>query len=178
MYQPSTSCKPQGGCSRDIVDRLIYRLIYTTYLSNDIGILEGVQRKITKMIKGLENVLYRERLWGLGLFNLELRKLLNTACIGYCTGKKVWLLDSILLAFHLEHQSPESRGTMQSAGLGVVTTSPVVSQQNQVPCIHMHAYTYMHTHTHKPMCIHMHKHTNTQSHTHTLQACTHTDTHI
>lgn len=33
-----------------------------TYLSNDIGFLEGVQRKITKMIKGLENVLYRERL--------------------------------------------------------------------------------------------------------------------
>lgn len=33
-----------------------------TYLSSDIGILEVVQRKITKMIKGLENVLYRERL--------------------------------------------------------------------------------------------------------------------
>lgn len=33
-----------------------------TYLSNDIGVLERVQRKITKMIKGLVNVLYRERL--------------------------------------------------------------------------------------------------------------------
>lgn len=62
LYQPSTSCKPQSGCSRDIVDRLIYWLIYMTYLSNDIGVLERVQRKITKMIKGLVNVLYRERL--------------------------------------------------------------------------------------------------------------------
>lgn len=62
LYQPSTSYKPQGGCSRDIADRLIYWLIYMTYLSNDIGFLEGVQRKITKMIKGLENVLYKERL--------------------------------------------------------------------------------------------------------------------
>jgi hypothetical protein len=33
-----------------------------TYLSSDTGLLEGVQRKITWMIKGLENVFYGGRL--------------------------------------------------------------------------------------------------------------------
>lgn len=41
------------------------------------------------MIKGLENVLYRERLQGLGLFDLEQRKLLNAACMGYRAGERL-----------------------------------------------------------------------------------------
>lgn len=61
LYQPSTSSKPQTVCSRDPVDRLIHRLIYTAYLSSDTGLLEGVQRRRTKMIKGLENVFYKGR---------------------------------------------------------------------------------------------------------------------
>ena len=48
--------------------------IWNPYFIKDIKLLEGVQRRATKLVEGIEHLKYDERLQYLGLTRLDYRK--------------------------------------------------------------------------------------------------------
>ncbi|KAK4826106.1 LOW QUALITY PROTEIN: hypothetical protein QYF61_005244 [Mycteria americana] len=69
------------GCMRKIIARRLKEIIFPLYTElvrphlKDVDLLEQVQRRTTRIMKGLEHLPYEQRLTDLGLFSMEKKRL-------------------------------------------------------------------------------------------------------
>lgn len=66
-------------CSDLVSPHLDYIRAWGPQHKKDVGFLERVQRRARKMLRGLEQLSYKDRLRGLGFFSLEKKRILIVA---------------------------------------------------------------------------------------------------
>ncbi len=91
------------------------------YLQRDIALMECIQRLATRMVKGMRELLYEERLRRLNLFSPERRRLRGDLILAYS------IIHGCLDFRQAEFLRPQRNGTYEGMTSRYVTVVPVYS---------------------------------------------------